>query len=508
MGHRHRIGWLFLTAAASVPLGCGKSDNNTATTSATPAPNAAAMQMNIGGPPSVALNADNIRAEIDKAGAGVKLVKLDLTSVGVPLTMDAPEGAKAQLDPRALSLRNWVDVEVSAGDHFFLRIRLGKHHLEQKRRRLAGQPSLVNTKDLLFFASALLLEERCEFARHVVAGLQDYTLENVDPILEQRINHSQADCLLMLKCAATLKPCMMPSENPMSALQECNAAVVKDAKGRVVNVGMDPRQTTDATLAPLTKLPDLEHLILNRCAVTDDGMAHVAKMPKLKEISLTDCPITDAGLSSLSGLVHLEKLNLASAFGDSPRIKGDGLASLGKLDALQVLVLDNNLVDDAGLTALKNVHGLRELYLEQTRVVGPGLANLKELKHLSKLWLNENKLSDAGLANLAELSGLEELNLRGCPVAGEGLKNLKGLTKLHTLNLGNTRLNDEGVAHLADLKGLKTLVLEGTEITDAAIPTLQAMKGLKRLALARTKITEAGADKLKSALSGVEISLK
>ncbi len=506
MWQRPKIGWLLLTAAASVPLGCGKSDNTPTTT--TPAPNPASMQMNIGGSPTITLNPDNIRAEIDKAAVGVKLVRLDLTSVGVPLTMEAPEGAKAQLDPRALSLRNWVDVEVIAGERFFLRIRLGKHPLDQKRRRLAGQPMLVDTKDLLLSASAVLLDERCEFARHIVAGLQDYTLENVDPILEQRINHSQKDCLLMLRCAETLRPCMPPPEDPTKALQECNAALVKNAQGQIVNAGMDPRQTTDATLAPLTKLSALERLMLQRCSVTDDGLTHLTKMTKLKELSLADCPITDAGLSSLSGLLRLEKLNLASAFGDSPRIKGEGLVSLGKLDNLQVLVLDKNLVDDAGLAPLKNLHGLRELYLEQTRVVGPGLANLKDLKHLALLSMNETKIDDAGLAGLEGLGSLEELHLRGSQVRGEGVKHLHGLTKLHTLHLGNTRLNDEGISHLVGLSALKTLNLEGTEVTDAALQTLQTMKGLKRIALARTKVTADGADKLKSALPGVEISLK
>jgi hypothetical protein len=496
-----------LIVFGAVIVGCGKSETPSST-EANPAPNAAAMQMNISGAPPVVLSVDNLPSEMEKAAAGVKLVKLDLAALGLPLTLDAPEGAQAQRDPRALSFRDWVDVEVSAGDHFALRIRLGKCPFEQKKRQFASQQMLVCTKDTMLFASTLLLDERCEFARHIVAGLQDYTIENIDPILDRQINHSQADCLLMMKCAATLSPHRTPPDDPLAALHQCNAALVKDSKGQVVNISMDPRQTTDATLAPLVKVPALERLILHRCAVSDDGLAHLKGLTKLKELTLADCPITDAGLSSLSALVDLEMLNLASSFGDSPRITGSGLTALNGLTKLQVLVLDKNLIDDAGLAALKSLHGLRELYLEQTRVVGPGLANLKALSGLTVLSLNETKIADAGLEGLHDVAGLEVLNLRGSQVRGEGLKQLNGLKNLHTLNLANTPLNDAGLANLSGLTGLKRLILERTDVSDTGLISLQTLKGLKRLALAGTKVTKAGADKLKAALPGVEITLE
>jgi Leucine-rich repeat (LRR) protein len=507
MCQRHWTNALVLAAAASGLIGgCGKSDNPSPA-EANPAPNSA-VQMNISSPLPVVLGPDTIQAEIDKAGDGVKLVKLDLSAVGLPLTLDAPEGAKVEHDPRELLRRDSVDVEVTAGDHFAIRIRLGKHPFDQKRQQLAGQKVLVNTKDLLLSASMLLLDERCEFARHIVAGLQDYTIENVDPLLGRQVNHSQADCLLMLKCAGTLAPRTPPPADPVAALQQCNATLVKGSDGQVVNVTLDPRQTTDATLAVAAKLPALERLILHRCAITDKGLAHLAGLTRLKELSLADCPITDAGLSSLSRLTNLEVLNLASSFGDSPQIKGHGLAALAGMTKLQVLVLDKNLVDDAGLSALHNLKGLRELYLEQTRVVGPGLASLCGLSNLKVLSLNETKIADAGLEGLHGVSSLEVLNLRGSLVRGEGIKHLHGLKTLHTLNLGNTPLTDAGLASLTGLAGLKRLILEGTEISDAGLASLEALKGLKRVALAGTKATEAGADKLKKALPGVEVTLK
>lgn len=208
MGQREWTNALVLAAASGLIGGCGNRDTPSPA-GAIPAPNAApAVQINISGALPVILGPENIQAEIDKAGADVKLVKLDLRSAGLALILDAPEGAKAR---RGLSLeRDAVDVEINAGDHFGLRIRRGKQPFEQKRKQLTGQKVLVSTNDLILASSMLLLDERCEFARHVVLGLQDYTVENVAPLLGRQVNHSQADCLLMLKCIRTLAPCPPP----------------------------------------------------------------------------------------------------------------------------------------------------------------------------------------------------------------------------------------------------------------------------------------------------------
>lgn len=204
MGQRPWTKALILAAVSGLIGGCGKSDTSSPA-GAIPAP---PVQVNLSGALPVFLGPENIQAEIDKAGGGVKLVKLDLRSLGAPLTLDAPQGAKAQ---RGLSLeRGSVDVEINASDHFALRIRSGKKPFDRKRQQLNGEKVLVNTNDLILVSSMLLLDERCEFARHVIAGLQDYTIENIAPLLGRQVNHSQADCLFMLKCIGTIAPCTKP----------------------------------------------------------------------------------------------------------------------------------------------------------------------------------------------------------------------------------------------------------------------------------------------------------
>jgi hypothetical protein len=497
MGPRHGLGALLVLTLLSG--GCGKSESQPQG-GASPAATTP-VQMSIpSGDRTDVLGPDNIKAEIDRAGLGTNLVKLDLSSAGLSLTMDAPAGAKVQQS-------STQDVQVIAGDHFALQIKLGTRRLDRKKQSLAGQKVLINDKDLLLCESSLLLTARCEFVRHILAGHQDYCIENLDPLDGRLVNHTQSDCLLMLKCANTLAPKTTSSADPVAALQQLKANVSKGADGQVAGLVLDPHQTTDATLALLAKVPGLQRLDLHRCPITDAGLVQLGELTSLKDLNLSDCEFTDAGLSSLAGLTNLETLVLASSFGDSPQIKGPGLAALAGMTKLRVLVLDKNLVDDTGLVHLKNLRGLKELYLEQTRVVGPGLAQLKELSALTVLSLNETKVTDAGLEAIQELSSLEVLNLRGTPINGEGIKRLHGLKNLHTLNLGNTPLTDAGLVHVADLTTLKRLVLEGTEVSDTGLEHLRGMKGLKQVALMRTKVTKAGADKLKAALPGVEVAI-
>ncbi|HEY7156729.1 MAG TPA: hypothetical protein VH575_22360 [Gemmataceae bacterium] len=497
MWQRH--GLCALGVLAILIGGCGKSDGPSQE-EASPAPGGPA-QMSISGPPAVALGPDNIKAEIAKAGAGVELRKLDLSSAGLPLTIDAPSDAKATPDHPG--------VQVTAGDHFAIRIQLGKRAFDRKRQQLAGQKVLINDKDLMLSESVLLLDARGEFVRHVVVGHQDYVIENLDPLFGRQVNHSQADCLLMLKCLDTLTPKTPLLVDPLAALLQLGAKVEKASDGRAMGLVLDHHQTSDATLELVAKVPGLERLDLHQCPITDEGLVHLRGLTGLKELNLSDCDFTDAGLSSLAALTNLETLNLASSFGDSPHIEGHGLAALSGLTKLRVLVLDKNLIDDAGVTYLRELKGLKELYLEQTRVTGPGLASLKELTGLTLLSLNETTtITDDGLEGLQDVSSLEILSLRGTPVRGPGLKALYGLKKLHTLNLGNTPVSDVELPKLTGLRALTRLVLEGAEVSDAGLEYLQGIKTLKQVSLARTKVTKAGADKFKAALPGVEVTLE
>jgi predicted Zn finger-like uncharacterized protein len=68
-----------------------------------------------------------IEAEIKAAGAGVKLVKLDLAPAGLDLFIDAPEGATAE--------QGIGQVEISKGDHFFSQYQEGSRSTRGETRQ-------------------------------------------------------------------------------------------------------------------------------------------------------------------------------------------------------------------------------------------------------------------------------------------------------------------------------------------------------------------------------------
>jgi uncharacterized membrane protein/YHS domain-containing protein len=67
---------------------------------------------------------------------------------------------------------------------------------------------------------------------------------------------------------------------------------------------------TDAGLATLAEMPNLQRLRLERTKVTDAGMAHLAKLEKLEYLNLYGTEITDAGLKPLQDLPVLRQVYL------------------------------------------------------------------------------------------------------------------------------------------------------------------------------------------------------
>ena len=59
-------------------------------------------------------------------------------------------------------------------------------------------------------------------------------------------------------------------------------------------------------------------------------------------------------------------------------------------------------ITDAGLKDLKELKGLRELWLDSTKITDAGLKELKELKELERLELSSTKVTDAGLKELKQ----------------------------------------------------------------------------------------------------------
>src|SRR5262249_45395138 len=92
-------------------------------------------------------------------------------------------------------------------------------------------------------------------------------------------------------------------------------------------------------------------------------------------------------------------------------------------------------VGDIGIARyVKDVVGLKRLYLNHSRVTDAGLEQLKELPDLWELSLSHTSITDAGLLHLHSMKSLRGMSLQSTRITQEGLKKLRAA--LPTCNIG------------------------------------------------------------------------
>ena len=123
---------------------------------------------------------------------------------------------------------------------------------------------------------------------------------------------------------------------------------LRNIKTIVTEIGYSGSQVTDAGLAHLDKVSQIEELVLSKSLITDSGMQYLADLSALEDLSLEGTGISDQGLSHLV-----------------------------KLQTLRTLVLSNTPITDAGIEYLEKLKGLRTLYLDGTSVSNQATENLR-----------------------------------------------------------------------------------------------------------------------------------
>ena len=109
------------------------------------------------------------------------------------------------------------------------------------------------------------------------------------------------------------------------------------------------KEFADSGLDALAPIADkIASLDLARSKVTDAGLAKLAAMKNLQELHLENTAISDAGLDHLKGLATLEYLNLYNT-----KVTDAGIAKLAGLGKLKALYLWQSGVTKAGVAALK-----------------------------------------------------------------------------------------------------------------------------------------------------------
>jgi hypothetical protein len=133
---------------------------------------------------------------------------------------------------------------------------------------------------------------------------------------------------------------------------------------------------------------------------SDSGLASLAPLAdKISSIDLARSKVTDAGLAALATMKNLEEIHLeGTGIGDS------GLDHLKSLASLEYLNLYNTKVTDAGVQKLEGLTKLKSLYLWQTGVTKAGVAKLKSKlanAHINTGWSAEDDAKPSAVVAVA-----------------------------------------------------------------------------------------------------------
>lgn len=363
-----------------------------------------------------------------------------------------------------------------------------------------------------------------------------------------------------------------------AALTDDRLAGLESRRPRPTVLALNDTAITDAGLLHLKALTNLETLVLSGTKVTDAGLIHLKHLTRLKSLILRNTAVTDTGVENLTGLAAMRRLDLtgsrvtvagvlrlaqtlpnadisasdgrwsSSSFAriswssrrgeiregrpefSSKQVTDAGLAPLAELANLKVLDLLEAPITDAGLTHLKGLTGLEELFLGRS-ITDAGLVNLKGLTGLVNLRLHGSKITDAGLANLASLTNLKRLDLNFVTLNGSGLvhlnslnrleslvietkpkttaalPSLSGLTQLRWLFLVGIPLTDADFAQLRALKSVQSLTLVGAKASDVGLMHLAELKNLRQIEVISPNVTEKGIETLERALPQVSVAI-
>jgi hypothetical protein len=237
------------------------------------------------------------------------------------------------------------------------------------------------------------------------------------------------------------------------ALKEGGATVVV-TKGLVTRLEVgDCSKWTEEDFRRVGGLSGLKDLSVG-AGLTDATLALLCGLPELEVLQTNQSQVTDEGMKALAGLKKLKTLKL---FHPGKAFSGVGLLHLKELPVLERLTVAGSLsFGDEGMAAAAKLVHLKELRTWHAGHTLDGVRSLRELRELKSLTLGQRlaykpptSLSDETLAVLADLTSLESLRLEEARLKGESLLQLKKLA------------------------GLKSLTLEGIDIAEADVDLLR-----------------------------------
>ena len=179
----------------------------------------------------------------------------------------------------------------------------------------------------------------------------------------------------------------------------------------------------DDIFAQLAGQSGIKQLLLQRTQATDRGLEHVGRMTGLEALYIWDAAsITDAGVAHLAGLKNLQKIHI-----DNSQITDQSLVLLSSLPKIEELSLQSGHFSDEGFLHLKGENTLKQLAAGRgdLQVTDAGLAHMKDFKKLVLLDLQNSKVTARGLEQLKGVPSLKVVWLSGTSITEDELKRFR-----------------------------------------------------------------------------------
>ena len=256
--------------------------------------------------------------------------------------------------------------------------------------------------------------------------------------------------------------------------------------------------------------------------VTDADLAELPDMPELNSLRIYDTQITDESVSRISQFTNLKQLDLHH----NPLMKGTTFHQLVALQQLNRLTTEHTLPEDDVWTvvcqlpklASWKVHNadyrftLTDKHMEQLSQplvlasVPPLKLDITEasadkflfLQSLQSLDLSGTEITAGVRELLTHLKLLTVLDLRQSTFDDNDAVALAQLDQLTSLRLSHTRITDECFQHLSDLSQLTSLEIAGCKITGGKLNQLKSSSELRYLDLSSCPLTIKGLSQLEA----------
>ena len=243
------------------------------------------------------------------------------------------------------------------------------------------------------------------------------------------------------------------------------------------HLDLSQSQVTAACLAKLSANSIRKLNLVDIPLSVEDLGRLVDRFPALTTLEFGGYELPDDKVPGDAWLKHLSRLrDLQVLVLHHTNITNSGIAHLSSGDALIGLITVGSQIDDSGLLQIVTDHpNLQTLELAACQITDHGIAHFSNLTHLRRLVLTSCKhLTSTGFAHLVQVKDVEHLILKYTAVSDADLMEFAKLPSLKTLELTRTSITDAGLAHLHSLHSLEVLNVQGTEVTPDGVAQLQA----------------------------------